>query len=178
MTVGETPFTHEASQLASYVLPKNQELDMVFQFEVMEIDSPLQGGQDVPLKRKQWTLPQLKEIITRWQNYKRDEGFWNAYVNTLILFVALSDDQNLLLAPCTLHRVFTENHDHARSVSRFGDDSDEWRLLSAELLAMFQVMQGGTQFVYQGQELGLKNFPPTWGIEEYKDVASQNYWNK
>lgn len=32
--------------------------------------------------------------------------------------------------------------------------------------------------MYQGQELGLKNFPRSWGIEEYKDVASINYWNK
>lgn len=32
--------------------------------------------------------------------------------------------------------------------------------------------------MYQGQELGLKNFPRSWGIEEYKDIASINYWNK
>lgn len=63
-------------------------------------------------------------------------------------------------------------------MSRFGNDSDKWRALSAKMLAMMQVTQGGTQFVYQGQELGLKNFPRTWGIEEYKDVASQNYWHK
>lgn len=46
------------------------------------------------------------------------------------------------------------------------------------MLAVLQVAQGGTQFVYQGQELGLKNFPRSWGVEEYKDVASINYWNK
>ncbi|KAF5339315.1 hypothetical protein D9611_009770 [Ephemerocybe angulata] len=86
------------------------------------------------------------------ETFKRNEGFWNAN--------------------------FTENHDHSRSVSRFGNDSDKWRALSAKMLAMMQVTQGGTQFVYQGQELGLKNFPRTWGIEEYKDVASQNYWHK
>lgn len=45
------------------------------------------------------------------------------------------------------------------------------------MLAIFEITQTGTLYVYQGQELGLKNFPRTWGIEEYKDVASQNYWN-
>ena len=80
MTVGETPFTNDFAQLASYVLPANNELNMVFQFEVMEIDAPRVGEQDVPLKRREWKLPQLKEIISRWQIYKRDEGFWNAYV--------------------------------------------------------------------------------------------------
>ena len=44
------------------------------------------------------------------------------------------------------------------------------------MLAVLEVTQTGTLYVYQGQELGMKNFPRTWGIEEYKDVASQNYW--
>lgn len=74
--------------------------------------------------------------------------------------------------------IFIENHDHSRAVSRFGNDSEQWRALSAKMLAMLEISLGGTQYVYQGQELGLKNFPRSWGIEEYKDVASQNYWNR
>ncbi|KAG1798661.1 glycoside hydrolase family 13 protein [Suillus plorans] len=147
ITVGETPFTHESSELAAYVLPQNRELNMVFHFELMDIDSPSES----PLLRKPWTLGELKEIIGRWQQFMRDDGFWNA--------------------------VFIENHDHARSVSRFGNDSAQWRAVSAKMLAILQITQTGTLYVYQGQELGLKNFPRTWGIEEYNDVASQNYWN-
>jgi len=45
------------------------------------------------------------------------------------------------------------------------------------MLAILEITQCGTLYVYQGQELGLRNFPRSWGIEEYKDVASQNYWN-
>ncbi|PPQ72218.1 hypothetical protein CVT26_006972 [Gymnopilus dilepis] len=98
ITVGETPFTHDASQLAAYVLPANKELNMVFQFELMDIDSPKEGQDIAALKTKKWSV-------------------------------------------------------------------DEFRNIS------------GTQFVYQGQELALKNFPRSWGIQEYKDVASLNYWN-
>ena len=29
---------------------------------------------------KDWPLEKLKEIVTRWQTFKRDEGFWNACV--------------------------------------------------------------------------------------------------
>jgi alpha-glucosidase len=83
-----------------------------------------------------------------------------------------------VLIPLDIRRVFLENHDHARVVSRFGNDSEKWRDKSAKLLAILQIAQSGTQFIFQGQELGLKNFPGDWGIEEYKDVASQNYWNK
>lgn len=49
--------------------------------------------------------------------------------------------------------------------------------MSAKLLALLQITQTGTLYVYQGEEIGLKNFPRSWGIEEYKDVASINYWN-
>ncbi|KAG2338836.1 glycoside hydrolase family 13 protein [Suillus weaverae] len=147
ITVGETPFTHEASELAAYVLPQNRELNMVFHFELMDIDS----SSESPLLRKPWTLSELKAIVGRWQCFMRDDGFWNA--------------------------VFIENHDQARSVSRFGNDSAQWRAISAKMLAIFEITQTGTLYVYQGQELGLKNFPRTWGIEEYNDVASQNYWN-
>ncbi|KAG5641407.1 hypothetical protein DXG03_005275 [Asterophora parasitica] len=151
ITVGETPFTHDASQLAAYVLPTNNELNMVFHFELMDLDSP-RGGEHKPLIHRDWKLSEFREIIGRWQNFKRAEGFWNT--------------------------TFIENHDHSRSVSRFGNDAEKWRALSAKMLAVLQISLGGTQYVYQGQELGLKNFPRSWGIEEYKDVASQNDWNR
>jgi len=73
ITVGETPFTHDASVLAAYVLPQNKELNMVFNFEMMDIDSPDHS----PLVRKAWTLAELKDVVARWQQYKRDEGYWN-----------------------------------------------------------------------------------------------------
>jgi len=46
------------------------------------------------------------------------------------------------------------------------------------MLAILQIAQSGTLFLYQGQELGMKNFPETWGIKEYKDIATQNYINR
>ena len=62
--------------LAEYVLPDNHELDMVFQFELMDIDSSGQT-RDNPLIPRQWKLTEFKEVINRWQTYLRDEGFWN-----------------------------------------------------------------------------------------------------
>lgn len=74
ITVGETPFTHDASALAAYVLPRNKELNMVFHFELMDLDSPVES----PLVKKAWRLADLKAVVGRWQGYKREEGFWNA----------------------------------------------------------------------------------------------------
>ncbi|KIM81904.1 glycoside hydrolase family 13 protein [Piloderma croceum F 1598] len=157
MTVGETPFTNDPNQLAPYVLPISKELNMVFQFQLMHIDSPHSSGSDTepykndPLVWTEWKLNEMKTIVETWQTFKRDEGYWNA--------------------------IFIENHDQPRSVSRFGNDSVEWRTISAQLLAIFQITQTGTLYVYQGEEIGMKNFPRSWPIEEYKDVATINYWN-
>lgn len=76
ITVGESPFTHDMHALARYVLPKNRELNMVFQFELMDIDSPKRDRSE-PLVHEPWKLTELKEVINRWQTFLREDGFWN-----------------------------------------------------------------------------------------------------
>ena len=123
---------------------------MVFQFDLMHVDAPDNAGW---LAWKQWKLKEFKEIVNHWQTFKVKDGFWNA--------------------------TYIENHDQARSVSRFGNTSTSaLQLLTAKLLCILQTSQSGTLYVYQGEELGLKNFPRSWGLEEYKDVASQNWYEK
>lgn len=76
-----------------------------------------------------------------------------------------------------LDSVYIENHDNPRSVSRFGDDSNpRSRALSAKMLAMTQVALSGTLYVYQGEEIGMRNVPTTWGLDDYKDLAAKNYY--
>ena len=94
----------------------------------------------------------MKTIITKWQRVMSERDGWNS--------------------------VFIENHDNPRSISRYADDSDQYRHISAKLLALMQTTLSGTLFVYQGEEIGLRNIPPSWGIEEFKDIETINYWNK
>ena len=68
----------EFSDIILIGLPKNKELNMVFQFELMDIDSAVEGEDMVPLINKPWKLSDLKDIVRRWQTFKREEGFWNA----------------------------------------------------------------------------------------------------
>lgn len=72
--------------------------------------------------------------------------------------------------------VFIENHDQARAISRFGNDSPEFRVLSGKAIAMLQCCLTGTLFIYQGQEIGMTNVPRSWPIEEYKDINTINYY--
>ncbi|KAK6361001.1 hypothetical protein TWF730_007116 [Orbilia blumenaviensis] len=73
--------------------------------------------------------------------------------------------------------AYLENHDVARSVSRFADDSPQLRTASARLLAVIAATSSGTLFIYQGQEIGMTSMPEDWGIEEYKDNETLRYYH-
>jgi len=71
MCVGETPFV--TKQIAmDYVDPKNHELDMLFQFDLMDIDSGESGKWEVV----PWKIADFKAIITGWQEALKDG--WNS----------------------------------------------------------------------------------------------------
>ncbi|WP_255312330.1 alpha-amylase family glycosyl hydrolase, partial [Zymomonas mobilis] len=61
--------------------------------------------------------------------------------------------------PATWPVVWLEDHDYPRSVSRFGSQLPEYRDRSAKLLATMMLSLRGTPFIYQGQEIGMTNFP-------------------
>ncbi|MCI2898412.1 alpha-glucosidase [Staphylococcus hominis] len=83
-----------------------------------------------------------KNVLNRWQ--KQLEGIgWNA--------------------------LFIENHDQPRRVSTWGDDTKYW-FESATSHAMVYFLQQGTPFIYQGQEIGMTNYPFE-SIETFNDVA-------
>ena len=50
-----------------------------------------------------------------------------------------------------------ENHDQARSVSRFGINTKKYRYQAATFLAMITFLGWGTPFIYQGEEIGMTN---------------------
>lgn len=79
MSIGETSATHDAEALTKYVLPSNKELQMVFQFELVEVDSFREpNGTIKGFMHRPWKLPMLKSITKRWQVLKREEGWWNS----------------------------------------------------------------------------------------------------
>jgi oligo-1,6-glucosidase len=73
--------------------------------------------------------------------------------------------------------VYLENHDLPRSISRFGDDSPEYRVQSGKALAMLLSTLSGTLFLYQGQEIGMINVPSNWTINDYQDANSISYYD-
>ncbi|KAL2826105.1 glycoside hydrolase superfamily [Aspergillus cavernicola] len=150
MTVGELPSTPTLEGVLRYVSAAEKQLNMVFSFDTVDLGM----GKDYKFltKLRNWTLPELKTVTRRGQDIFNGTDGWTT--------------------------VFIENHDQARSVSRFGSDkTPELREASAKMLAMFQCTLSGTQFVYQGQEIGMVNAPEDWAFDEYKDIDSTNYYH-
>jgi oligo-1,6-glucosidase len=76
MTVGETPGT--TPQIAAkYVNRDRHELDMVFHFELMEIDhDPISKW-----KPKEWKLTELKKTFTKWHEGLKEKGWNSLFMN-------------------------------------------------------------------------------------------------
>lgn len=83
-----------------------------------------------------------KQVLNRWKKQLENVG-WNA--------------------------LFIENHDQPRRVSTWGDDKNYW-YESATSHATAYFLQQGTPFIYQGQEIGMTNYPFE-SIESFNDVA-------
>jgi oligo-1,6-glucosidase len=72
--------------------------------------------------------------------------------------------------------IYLGNHDMSRMVSRFGNDSEKYRALSAKMLHTFILSMRATPYIYNGDELGMTNTNHT-EIEKYQDVYTINYYN-
>ena len=64
-----------------------------------------------------------------------------------------------------------ENHDNARSVSRFGINTKKYRYEAATFLALVTFMGWGIPFIYQGEEIGMTN-SDFRGMDELRDPVS------
>lgn len=73
--------------------------------------------------------------------------------------------------------IFLSNHDQARMVSRWGNDSPEYRSHSASLLNTFILTMRGTPYCYYGDELGMTNIDFDT-IADYRDIAAISEYQK
>jgi alpha-glucosidase len=148
ITVGELPCTPDTQRVLKYVSAKAKQLDMVFQFDVVDIG--MGKTHKFETTPRNFGLPDFKAAVDLTQALIRGSDGWST--------------------------VFLENHDQARSVSRFTDDSPEFRVRGAKLLALMQACLSGTQYVYQGQEIGLVNAPKEYPAENYLDIDSSLFY--
>ena len=147
MTVGETSATspEDAKLWAGY---HTGELNMIFHFDHMGVDNDPNGNLGGKWSYAPYKLTELKRILNDWQTTLEGNAWGSLYWN---------------------------NHDQPRVVSRFGNDSDEFRPLSAKQLATTLHFMQGTPYIYQGEELGMTNVKFN-SIEDYRDGDSIRFY--
>lgn len=94
--------------------------------------------------RRPFDLVKMKKAFTEWQE-KLSGRAWNA--------------------------LYIENHDHPRIISRYG--SEHYPKESGKMLAAMYMLQRGTPFIYQGQEIGMLNIRLP-SLDDYQDVMTHN----
>ncbi|KAF9695423.1 hypothetical protein EKO04_006695 [Ascochyta lentis] len=146
ITVGEMPFVNSEEEIIRTVGLQGS-LNMIFLFELLNVDNQPGGSK---WSYQEWTASDMARIHQHTQRLMIEKDGWNA--------------------------IFCENHDSPRAISRFADDSDEWREYAAKMLCTKHTTLGGTEYIYQGEELGMRNIPADWPIAEYKDIETQKYW--
>ena len=73
--------------------------------------------------------------------------------------------------------LYWDNHDQPRAVSHFGCDDEQYRVRSAKMVGACLHMMEGTPYIYQGEELGMTNYPMK-DISESLDVEAINAWQE
>ncbi|MDO4620017.1 MAG: alpha-glucosidase [Lachnospiraceae bacterium] len=146
ITVGECPGVG-IEEAKEYANIDGSELSMVFEFDHVSVDVDPDLGRYG--KVVPLDLPKLKSILSSWQTGLQGKA-WNS--------------------------LFWENHDQPRVVSRWGSDAtEEFREKSAKMLGTCLHMLQGTPYVFQGEELGMTNYPWT-SADEIVDCESKgNY---
>lgn len=145
ITVGECSGV-TVDEAKRYASSSGKELNMVFQFEHMDLD----GGESFKWNHKKINLTDLKQTMSRWQTELEGKA-WNS--------------------------LYWCNHDQPRFLSRMGNDSPKYREVSAKMLATCLHMMQGTPYIYQGEELGMTNYPFT-SLDEFRDIESINAYHE
>lgn len=120
--------------------------NMIFDFHYADID--VENGSEW-FRRTNWQPQDLKELLFKSQSAIQSSG-WGAN--------------------------FLENHDQPRSLSKYITDETYQNEIGAKALGTLFFFLRGTPFIYQGQEIGMKNFQRTT-IDDFNDVSSiDNYY--
>ena len=148
MTVGAAAGV-TVDEAKRYANNEGTELNMVFHFEHTD------GSSNSESVIGKWTvnpprLSYVRGILNKWQTELEGKAWGSLY---------------------------WDNHDQPRAVSRFGNDSKEWREISAKMLATVLHMQKGTPYIYQGEEFGMTNTHFD-SIDDCRDIEEINAYQQ
>jgi oligo-1,6-glucosidase len=117
-------------------------------------------------------------MVFQFEHVQLDQSKFNKFAYLGLDRAALKDTLHRWqreLATTGWNSLYWNNHDQPRAVSRFGDDDPAVWYRSATALATILHGMKGTPYIYQGEELGMTNYPFTRG-EQHRDPEAANYY--
>ncbi|MHC9532539.1 alpha-glucosidase [Dellaglioa sp. L3N] len=143
VTIGEA-YGVPAKDLPKYI-GENGYFSMIFDFSYLNIE--VKNVDEWYQGRSNWTISDLKKII-----FDSQKSITNAH----------GISANVL-----------ENHDQPRTISKLIVNKEDQTPTAAKALATMYYFLPGVPFIYQGQEIGMKNMHRD-SIDEFKDVSTVN----
>ncbi|HPI87397.1 MAG TPA: alpha-glucosidase [Bacteroidales bacterium] len=131
-----------------FVDPERKELNMAYHFDGMNIG--YLPGRFKVMNPEGYDLLEFKRVYSLWDSVFAEKGWGTIYLG---------------------------NHDQPRMVTRWGNDSPEYRELSSKMLTTFLLTMRGTPYYYFGDELGMSNIKFEH-IEDYRDIESINMYRQ
>jgi oligo-1,6-glucosidase len=153
LMIGELGGDQSRDNISKFADAERKEMSCVFSFELTSMDGlQMQNGFENIRSGRHYTAQDMRKAVEENESVMMEKGK-QGWVT-----------------------VFTENHDVARSVSRFGDMSEKYRDRSAKLLAMLVCCLSGSLTMYQGQEIAMQNIPSSWNVDDLMDLVSIEYY--
>jgi oligo-1,6-glucosidase len=115
------------------------------------------------------------DLVINFDIVRMDIDGWRKTSWTLPKLKALYTELDQAAGPFGWNTQFLSNHDNPRSVSHFGDDDPAWVERSAKVLNTLILTQRGTPFLYQGEELGMTNYP-FQTLDDFDDLEVAGRW--
>ena len=127
-------------RVMKFVDPARKELNMGYHFE--GVDMGYLPNEYKMMNPDGWSLAEFKKIYSKWDSAYEEKGWGTTYLG---------------------------NHDQPRMLTRWGNDSPEFREPSSKLLTTFILSMRGTPYYYYGDEIGMSNIKFD-KVEEYNDI--------
>ena len=147
MTVAEGPGI-SPEEAHKIVDPSRHELNMLYHFEGIGIGYVF--GEFKRVDPNGYDLVKFKEVYTKWNDVFAQKGWGTIYLG---------------------------NHDQPRMISRWGNDSPQFKSPSAKMLITFLFTMHATPFFYFGDEIGMSNIRFD-KISDYRDIETINMYKQ
>lgn len=168
-----TPFVNNGYKVHDYLKEMNEKV--LSRFDWLTVGEGAGAGVEDALSYAGFTEKELNMIFT-FEHVNLGQGKYGKWSDGKVDLVELKKvfvKWEEGLEGKAWNSLYWDNHDQPRAVSRFGNDSEKYREISAKMLATCLHFMKGTPYIYQGEELGMTN-RRCESFEAFRDIEIRN----